>query len=108
METMKNAMNPAMPYAAAPPKLTMLCGLLLVLSLTPARAAAPDGERFVATFGEVCIPERLDYQGTVTLAERLGWQKIVPGADAEMDRFVDNARDQIEGKRCGRTVSREG
>ena len=74
-----------------------LCSLILAaLWLTPAYADAPDAERFVAAFGEVGIPERLDYQGTLALAERLGWRKIVPGEDAETDRFVANAREQIE------------
>jgi hypothetical protein len=74
-----------------------LCSIILAaLSLTPARAHVPDAERFVATFGEVCIPERLDFQGTLALAERLGWQKIVTGEDAATDRFVVNAREQID------------
>lgn len=70
--------------------------VLAALFLSPARADAPDGERFVAAFGEVCIPERLSYQGTLVLAERLGWETIVPGEDATVDRFLAHARDQLE------------
>lgn len=56
--------------------------------LSPAYAETPDGEAFVAAFGEVCIPERLSYKGTVALAEKLGWQHVVPGENAGYDRFI--------------------
>ncbi|MDK8874223.1 hypothetical protein [Paracoccus sp. SSJ] len=53
-----------------------------------AQAAPPDSEAFVAAFGEVCIPERLSYKGTLALAEDLGWRHVVPGENADYDRFI--------------------
>jgi len=65
-------------------------------AVTPARAEAPDANLFAASFGEVCIPERLSYQGTLDLAEQLGWEPVAPGQDAEIDNFLDHARILLE------------
>lgn len=65
--------------------------VLAALCLTPAQAEAPDGEAFVAAFGDVCIPERLSYKRTVALAENLGWRPVVPGENADYDRFIAHA-----------------
>lgn len=59
--------------------------------MSPAQAETPDSEAFVAAFGEVCIPERLSYKGTLALAEELGWQHVVPGENADYDRFIAHA-----------------
>lgn len=68
-----------------------LATIMVALCLTPAHAAAPDAHGFVAAFGEVCIPERLSYEGTVALAEQLGWQPVVPGENADFDGFIVHA-----------------
>lgn len=61
------------------------------LLMSPTQAETPDGEAFVAAFGEACIPERLSYKGKVALAEKLGWQHVVPGENADYDRFIAHA-----------------
>lgn len=66
------------------------------LAASPAKAGAPDAALFVATFGEACIPERLSYPGALALAERLGWQRAVAGADAALDGFLDHAQSELE------------
>lgn len=58
------------------------------LLMSPVQAGTPDGEAVVAAFGEVCIPQRLRYKGTLALAEELGWQHVVPGENADYDRFI--------------------
>lgn len=60
-----------------------------------AQAKTPDSEGFVAIFGEVCIPERLNYKGTVVLAENLGWQPVITGENADYDRFITHAADLL-------------
>src|SRR5690606_33280213 len=75
-----------------------LVPLAIVLSapfLTPAHAETPDGETFVAAFDEVCIPERLSYKGTVALAEKLGWEPVITGENADYDRFIAHAADLL-------------
>lgn len=62
--------------------------LLAAPPLSAAHANTLDGEAFVAAFGEVCIPERLSYKGTVTLAEKLGWRALVAGENPDYDRFI--------------------
>jgi len=61
------------------------------LFMSPAYAETPDSGAFVAAFGEVCIPERLSYKGTLALAGKLGWQHVVPGENADYDRFIAHA-----------------
>src|SRR5690606_22164034 len=60
----------------------------VALLMSPVQAGTPDGEAVVAAFGEVCIPQRLRYKGTLALAEELGWQHVVPGENADYDRFI--------------------
>lgn len=74
---------------------SVLANILAALCLTPAYAETPDGEAFVAAFGEVCIPERLSYKGTLALAEELGWQHVVPGENADYDRFIAHTADML-------------
>jgi len=69
-------------------KTVQLAIVLSTISLSPVQAETPDGEAFVAAFGEVCIPERLSYKGTLSLAEDLGWRHVVPGENADYDRFI--------------------
>lgn len=69
--------------------------ILSILFLTPAQAEAPDSEGFVAAFGEVCVPDRLSYKGTLALAERLGWRPVVIGENADYDRFIAHATDLL-------------
>ncbi len=72
---------------------------IAVLSLTSASQAqqAPtpptgtDGEAFVAAFGDVCIPQRLSYKGTLALAEELGWRPVVTGENDAYDRFIEHS-----------------
>lgn len=59
--------------------------------MSPAYAETPDGEAFVAAFGEVCIPERLSYKGTLALAEDLGWEPVATGENADYDLFIAHA-----------------
>jgi hypothetical protein len=61
------------------------------LLMSPAYAETPDGEAFVAAFGEVCIPERLSYKGTLALAEDLGWEPVATGENADYDLFIAHA-----------------
>lgn len=61
------------------------------LLVSPAQAETPDSEAFVAAFGEVCIPERLSYKGTLVLAEELGWEPVVTGENADYDLFIAHA-----------------
>lgn len=70
---------------------------LAVLGAAPATAHAetPDDAAFVAAFGEVCIPKRLSYRGTLALAEDLGWRPVVTGDNAEYDRFITHAADLL-------------
>ena len=70
---------------------SVLANILAALCLTPAQAGTPDGEAFVAAFGEVCIPERLSYKGTLALAEELGWEPVVTGENADYDGFIAHA-----------------
>ena len=63
--------------------------------LSSAQAETPDSEAFVAAFGEVCIPERLSYKGTLALAEKLGWQHVVRGEHADYDRFIAHTADLL-------------
>lgn len=69
-----------------------LAALLLAVAATfppaPSRAEALDSEAFVSAFGEVCIPERLSYKGTLALAGNLGWRPVVTGENVEYDRFI--------------------
>lgn len=69
--------------------------LLAGLGLTPARAAPAGQEAFVAAFGAACIPQRLSYEGTVALAEKLGWRRVVAGEDATLDRFIAFAAERL-------------
>lgn len=69
---------------------------LMLLALTPAHATAPDGEAFVAAFGEVCIPQRLSYKGTLALAAKLGWQPVRTGENPDYDRFISFAEALLE------------
>jgi hypothetical protein len=46
---------------------SVLANILAALCLTPAYAETPDGEAFVAAFGEVCIPERLSWTPAITV-----------------------------------------
>lgn len=46
--------------------------LLAAVSISLFEAGRLDSEAFVAAFGEVCVPERLSYEGTLALAEELG------------------------------------
>ena len=73
----------------------LLATILTTLFLSPAYAKTPEGEAFVAAFGEVCIPERLSYKGTVALAEELGWQPVVPGENADYDSFIAHTADLL-------------
>ena len=66
--------------------------------LSSAQAETPDSEAFVAAFGEVCIPERLSYKGTVAMAEKLGWQHVVPGENADYDRFIAHSDALLAGE----------
>lgn len=75
---------------------SIIAGLLTVLCLTPVQAETPDSEAFVAAFGEVCIPERLSYRGTLDLAEALGWRAVVRGENADYDRFIAHAAGLME------------
>src|SRR5690606_40699171 len=77
---------------------SVLANVLGALCLTPAQAETPGGEAFVAAFGEVCIPERLSYKGTVALAEKLGWQHVVPGENADYDRFIAHSDALLAGE----------
>lgn len=69
-------------------RLPLTIAFAAILGLTSAHAEVPDGEAFVATFGEVCIPERLSYEGTLRVAEELGWRPVVQGENAEYDGFI--------------------
>lgn len=70
------------------------CCVALALCVAAPAHAAPagpekrDGAAFVAAFAEVCIPERLSYEGTLRLAEELGWRRVAEGENAERDRFI--------------------
>lgn len=66
----------------------LLAATVPFFTLLPAHAETPDGEMFVTAFGEVCIPERLSYRGTLSLAEKLGWRSLVAGENADYDRFI--------------------
>jgi hypothetical protein len=68
-----------------------VAAVLTTLCLAPAHAETPDGDAFVAAFGEACIPERLSYRGTIALAESLGWRPVVEGENAEYDSFIAHA-----------------
>ena len=74
---------------------SVLANILAALCLTPAQAETPESEAFVTAFGEVCIPERLTYKGTVALAEKLGWEPVVTGENADYDRFIAHAADLL-------------
>ena len=69
--------------------------VLSIIWLSPAYAGTPDTEIFVAAFGEVCIPERLSYKGTVALAEKLGWEPVITGENADYDRFIAHTADLL-------------
>lgn len=70
--------------------------LFASFALTPAHADAVDAEAFVAAFGEVCIPERLSYEGTVALAGQSGWTLVMPGANEPFDRFIEHAETLLQ------------
>lgn len=74
---------------------SVLANILAALCLTPAQAETPDGEALVAAFGEVCIPERLSYKGTLALAEELGWSPVITGENADYDRFIAHTADML-------------
>ena len=74
---------------------SVLANILAALCLTPAQAETPGGEAFVAAFGEVCIPERLSYKGTLALAEEPGWSPVITGENADYDRFIAHTADML-------------
>jgi len=73
-----------------------LAAIIPCLCLAPARADMPDGKVFVAAFGEVCIPQRLSFSGTLALAEALGWRPVVAGEDADYDGFIAHSAAMLE------------
>ncbi|MFZ2103674.1 MAG: hypothetical protein WAU86_24245, partial [Oricola sp.] len=72
-----------------------LAALLLPAPLAPASAHTPDGVGFVTAFRDVCLPERLSYEGMVALAGSLGWQPVVPGSNDELQAVFELADDAI-------------
>ena len=68
-----------------------LATLLAILFLSPAYAGTPDSE----AFGEVRIPERLSYKGTLALAEKQGWRRVVTGDNPDNDRLIAHAADLL-------------
>lgn len=76
----------------------MRLGLAFVLGLpflSPAQAETPDSAAFTAAFGEVCIPERMSYSGTLELAQALGWRPVVGGEDAAFDGFIVHSAEKL-------------
>ncbi|WP_157970068.1 hypothetical protein [Pelagibacterium sediminicola] len=92
-----NAIDPRTKKKSRTPSAAIQIAVLgsVLLWGTPAHAETPDSAAFVAAFGEVCIPERLSYKGTLALAEKLGWSPVITGENADYDRFMAHAADLL-------------
>lgn len=74
---------------------TACIGLVFSLS-AQAAPSPPDGQVFVKTFEEVCIPQRLSYEGTLSVASDLEWAPLDAAKYPEFAQFASFSREMLE------------
>lgn len=61
-----------------------------------AASTPPDGEVFVKAFEEVCIPQRLSYDGTLSVAADLEWMPLDVVKYPEFAQFASHSSEMLE------------